>query len=157
MGRKFEITGKAVIYTEAGGQVVDCETRRYFNAHADGNDFRFKNLEGNYLLVGGARTVPSDNPYAAEPRPELVEQALNYTRTKFFRLMLDLQRLAQFEPIHKANRVLEYQYWSENPPKSDIDFSTSVADLDAQLYRKLGFTQEMIDFTEARYSYDDLR
>ena len=35
-----------------------------------------------------------------------------------------------------------------------LDWTVSVAEIDAQLYRKYGFSKPMIDFVEGRYSYD---
>ena len=55
MGRIFEVTGKAVIYTADGVKVVDAQVRSYFNVNADYNHFTFKHDEP-YLLIGGART-----------------------------------------------------------------------------------------------------
>ena len=159
MGRKFEVTGKAVIYTKAGAKIVDAEVRRKFNSNFDGNDFKIKTDE-EYLLIGGARTKPTDNIYAMNAyHPERVEAAFKYASTKFFRLILDLQRLAQWEPIHYANTPLNYQWFQYNVlpmgEKPDIDFTLSLPEIDAQLYRKYDFTPAMIKFVEERYSYDD--
>ena len=76
----------------------------------------------------------------SQPQPEPKQAIINdFTQSKFFQLMLDLQRLAQF--------------------KADDDFyqrnTIKVLDLenqsDAQLYRRFDFTPEMIQFTEANY------
>lgn len=159
MGRKYEVTGKAVIYTKDGVKVVDSDVRRLFNINQDSCTFKTKET-GEYLLVGGARTVPTDNIYAkAAYNPERVDAVFKYASTKFFRLILDLQRLAQFEPIHRANCPMNYHWFSTNRlsavEKPDIDFSVSVPEIDAQLYRKYDFTPAMIKFVEERYSYDD--
>ena len=166
MGYKYEVTGKAVVYTEEGAKILDSEVRRYFNANADYCEFRFDNktkkeLGEKYLLIGGARTVPTDNIYAqAAYQPERVEWAYKYTQTKFFRLMIDLMKLAQFAPINKANYMI-YGSWFYNNSfvkgmEPDIDFTKSVKEIDAQFYRKHEFTPHMIEFVEARYSYDEL-
>ena len=153
--RKIKPTGSAVIYTAEGAKVVEAEVRHIFNVHTDRYAFKFDEPE-KYLLIGGARTVPTDNIHAAKCRPEAIKQAVNFTRTKFFRLMLDLMRLAQFEPINKNNYCFEADYFRSDYCKSDIDFSASVEELDAQFYRKYKFTPAMIKFVEEKYSYDEL-
>lgn len=159
MGRKFEVTGKAVIYTKDGVKIVDAEVRRKFNVNYDGCDFKIKTDE-EYLLIGGARTIQTDNIYAMNAyHPERVEAAFKYASTKFFRLIIDLQRLAQWEPIYRYNPPLNYQWFQLNKlfmgEVPDIDFTLSLPEIDEQLYRKYDFTPAMIAFTEARYSYDD--
>ena len=153
MARKIEITGKAVIYTKDGVQVIDAEVRRKFNANYDGCAFKF-NFDGDYLLIGGARTIPTENIYAQNAyNPQKVQQAVNYGETKFFRFMLDLMRLAQWEPIHKFNRPLNGQYFMENQTlyKNTIDYNKRGYELDLQLYRKYGFSPAMIKFVEDNY------
>ena len=156
---KFEVTGKAVIYTKSGAKIVDSKVRRVFNSNADTNTFRVK-VKEPHILIGGARDVPTDNIYAKNAfHPETVDFAYKYAQTKFFRLTLDLMRLAQWEPIHPSNRPMNFNWFTTNRfprgQEPDIDFTKSVAEIDAQLYRKYGFTKPMIDFVEARY-HDDL-
>ena len=83
MAWKGAVPAKAVIYTEAGAKIVDCEMRVKRSCHDDHNEWNITGTK-NYLLVGG-----SDPEH-----PELIEQAEKYARTKFFRLMIDLWRLA---------------------------------------------------------------
>ena len=152
---KIKPTGSAVIYTAEGVKVIEAEVRHVFNVHGDWYKFKFDAPE-KYLLIGGARTVPSDNVHAAKVRPEAISQAVKFTRTKFFRLMLDLMRLAQFEPIDKNNYCFESDIFHSDDSKSEIDFSASVEEMDAQFYRKYKFTPAMIKFVEEKYSYDEL-
>lgn len=157
MSRKYEVTGAAVIYTADGAKIIDCEVRRWANAHGDGNDFRFDNAfrkeyGEKYILIGGARTVPTEDSFAKPAfHPETVTHAFNYARSKFFRLMLDLMRLAQWEPINKANYVLHGDWFMTNQfhvgQKPDINFDEPI---DEQFYRKYEFTQPMIDFVEKK-------
>lgn len=150
-----EITGKAVIYTNEGVKVIDAEVRRKANAHADYCIAKFR-YPDDYLLVGAARTVPTDNIFAKPAfNPDRVQAAVNYAESKFFRLILDLMRLAQWNPINKANVVLNYQVFKHNffynSDKITVDFSKRGYELDCQLYKFYGFSQAMIDFVEARY------
>ena len=72
-----------------------------------------------------------------------VDNLVAYTQSKFFRLMLDLMRLAQWEPINAANSPFK-------PAPIDWD-----KPLDEQFYRLCDFTPAMIQFVEGRY-HDDL-
>ena len=131
--------GKAVIFTENGAQIIPCKIKRIRSAHNDMNDAKIK-FDGQYLLVG----------FAVDDKPELIDAALKYTQTKFFRLMLQLERLAQFDPINTGNVIMFSQTWSYNGHhfQAKIDWSVPVAELDAQLFKKFDFTPEMIQFTE---------
>jgi len=129
----MEITGKAVIYTADGVKVIQEERRPKFK------------LDGEYLLIDAARIVPTDNIYAQPAyKPEVIQRAVNFAESKFFRLSLDLMRLAQWEPINTSNFAVGYDV-------AGIDYDKRGAELDAQLYKHFGFTPAMIDFTEARY------
>ena len=148
-----EITGKAVIYTYDGVKVIDVEVRRKFNVCLDSVTARF-NYPDDYLLVGAARTVPTNSIYAKPAfNPDRINFAVNYAQSKFFRLSLDLMRLAQWNPINKANIILDYQVFQHNGSDSmnNIDYSKRGFDLDCQLYKAYGFSQAMIDFTEELY------
>ena len=60
MARKINVNGSVVIYTAEGTKVLDAEVRHVFNMHGEWYKFKFDVAE-NYLLIGGARTVPTDN------------------------------------------------------------------------------------------------
>lgn len=90
--------------------------------------------------------MPTDNKYAqASYEPERIEQAAKYASTKFFRLMLDLQRCAQWEPIHPSNSPFGWGCFRDNrrrPLPTD----------DCELYKLFDFTPAMIRFVEERYN-----
>lgn len=71
-------------------------------------------------------------------------------RTKFYRLMADMMRLAQF-----SDTDAQAEKFCVEADKNDLDWAVTVAEIDAQLYRKYGFSAAMIEFVERRYSYDD--
>ena len=149
--KKIEVTGQAVIYTKDGVKVVDAEVRRFFNIYCDSCTFKFDYPE-DYLLIGGARTVPTEDIYAKPAyHPERIQQAINYGESKFFRLMLDLMRLAQWDPINKSNRPLDRTAFTENRQQSEIDYDKKGFELDSQLYEKWRFTPAQIKFVEERY------
>lgn len=156
---RFQVTGKVVAYDADGAHVIDAEIRRFFNATSDYLQSKFK-TQDEFIIVAAARTVPTNNIYAADLHAEKIDYGLKYTRTKFFRLLVDLMKLAQFDPFHRSNYFPETHFLRANKrytvDKDDIDFTKSVAEIDAQLYRKYQFTPAMIAFTEGRYSYDEL-
>lgn len=163
-----KVNGQAVIYTDNGVEIVPAEVRRSYNVHGDSLIIKpavKKNTR--YIIVGGAKTFQDepDNIYAVEPMPFLIERCRKYAKTKFFRLIMDLMKLAQFDPLAGFNgmeRCFLSHYFTHlknphEPIDSDINFDLSVAEIDAQFYRKYQFTNAMINFVERRYSYDDGR
>ena len=75
------------------------------------------------------------------------EALLKYVKTKFARTMLGIKKTTQ----HNKTRDV----WSKVPTQdftinSDIDWSKSIPEIDQQLYKKYGLSQEEIDFIESR-------
>lgn len=73
------------------------------------------------------------------------ENTLKYIKTKFARAMLGILKIDQHN---------EKDTWKKVPlqnftPESDIDWSKSIPEIDKQLYKKYGLTQEEIDFIES--------
>ena len=67
--------------------------------------------------------------------------------------MMDLQRLAQFDPEHEYSANNSFvEFLLDNVE----DVMLPLAEVDAQLYQRFEFTPAMIDFVEARYGYDEL-
>ena len=72
------------------------------------------------------------------------ESALKYIKTKFSRALLGVLKITQDLNADKWKYV-PLQDFSSN---SDIDWSKSIAEIDQQLYKKYGLSQEEIDFIE---------
>lgn len=75
---------------------------------------------------------------------EEIEPLKKYIKTKFARALLGVYKITQ----HCSPSV-----WREVPlqnftHKSDINWNTSIANIDKQLYKKYGLSQEEIDFIE---------
>lgn len=75
---------------------------------------------------------------------EAVSEA-KYIKTKLFRALLGIKKATQHTPK---------SVWSTIPiqnftPNSDINWSASIHDIDQQLYRKYGLSQQEIDFIES--------
>ena len=72
------------------------------------------------------------------------ENLCKYIQGKFARAMLGVLKITQDCPGPKWKYV-PLQDFTE---KSDIDWSRSIPEIDQQLYKKYGLTQEEIDFIE---------
>lgn len=73
------------------------------------------------------------------------EACLKYIKTKFARTMLGVMKITQATTRDKWIKVPLQDFTSS----SDIDWTQSVAEIDAQLYRKYALSQEEIDFIES--------
>lgn len=71
--------------------------------------------------------------------------AKKYISSKFARTMLGILKITQDNPPEKWIYVPLQDFTSE----SDIDWSQSISDIDAQLYRKYGLDDKEIEFIES--------
>lgn len=71
---------------------------------------------------------------------------LKYIKSKFCRVMLGVLKITQ----HNSAEKWKYVPLQDFTPSSDIDWSASIADIDRQLYRKYGLTEEEIAFIETK-------
>lgn len=69
--------------------------------------------------------------------------ALHYLKTKFFRVLVGILKTTQHSTT--TFRLVPLQDFTAN---SDIDWTQSIPEIDQQLYRKYGLTDEEIDFIE---------
>lgn len=74
------------------------------------------------------------------------EAALKYIKTKFARALLGVLKTTQDITPDKWKMVPIQDF----TPNSDIDWSGSVADIDRQLYRKYGLSEDEISFIEEK-------
>lgn len=73
------------------------------------------------------------------------ESALKYIKTKFVRAMLSILKVTQDNTLSKWELIPMQDF----TPQSDINWTKPVPDIDQQLYRKYGLTQDEIDFIES--------
>ena len=69
---------------------------------------------------------------------------LKYIKSKFARAMLNVLKITQ----HLTPDVWKYVPRQDFTEKSDIDWSVSIANIDKQLYKKYGLSEEEIAFIE---------
>lgn len=75
-----------------------------------------------------------------------------FERTKFYQFIVECERLAQFAPDNPDNA----NWCLLDLVPCDVDWTASLAEIDAQIFRLFGFTPSMIEFLEERYRYDEL-
>lgn len=94
-------------------------------------------------LIGATDTFLSIGPFTNKYE---AEACLKYVKTKFARAMLGILKTTQDNP-RSAWKYVPMQDFTE---RSDIDWSKSVGEIDRQLYKKYGLSQEEINFIESK-------
>ncbi|MBQ8972461.1 MAG: Eco57I restriction-modification methylase domain-containing protein [Clostridia bacterium] len=69
---------------------------------------------------------------------------LKYVKSKFVRTLLGILKITQ----HNSNECWRYVPLQDFTPSSDIDWTEPIPQIDRQLYRKYGLTEEEIAFIE---------
>lgn len=128
--------------------------KRYFEEHPNINKYKVfvpssngSGAIGEVLstpLIGATETFIS---FGSFDNKDDALNLLKYLKTKFSRTMLGVLKVTQG---NKTKHV-----WSKVPLQdftstSDIDWTQSISDVDKQLYKKYGLTQEEIDFIETK-------
>jgi Eco57I restriction-modification methylase/Type III restriction enzyme, res subunit len=73
------------------------------------------------------------------------ENLIKYIKTKFFHLLLGLKKNTQ----HTTKKTYQFVPLQDFTSASDIDWSKSIPEIDQQLYKKYGLTEEEIGFIES--------
>ena len=94
-------------------------------------------------LVGNTQTFISIGDFKTEFEANAV---MKYIKSKFARVMLGILKITQ-DNTSKVWKLVPMQNFTSN---SDIDWSQSIANIDQQLYRKYGLSQDEIDFIESK-------
>ena len=107
--------------------------------------------DGNYQVVSSLQVL---NPNEVCTETYLVSGAFEskleaqnlctYVKTKFLRFLM-LQTLSSIHITRDSFQFVPLQDFTE---KSDIDWSKSVKEIDGQLYKKYGLTEEEVKFVE---------
>ena len=97
-------------------------------------------------VVGDTCTICTETFLAIAPFNSEIEanNVIKYCRTKFFRFMVGIRKLKNM--TRDTYKFVPMQNFTES---SDIDWSKSIADIDAQLYAKYNLTDEEITFIES--------
>ena len=94
-------------------------------------------------LIGGTETFMSFGSFVNKSE---ATACLKYIKSKFARTMLGILKITQDNPVG-VWRFVPIQDFTVD---SDIDWSQSIEDIDRQLYRKYGLSQEEIEFIESK-------
>jgi len=81
----------------------------------------------------------------ATDKKEEAEATLKYIKTKFARTMLGILKVTQ----NNAKPTWKFVPLQDFTPNSDINWLASIHDIDQQLYKKYGLSQQEIDFIES--------
>ncbi|MBQ5565097.1 MAG: Eco57I restriction-modification methylase domain-containing protein, partial [Clostridia bacterium] len=94
-------------------------------------------------VIGHTETFISIGSFDTEKE---AQNCLKYIKSKFARCMLGVLKITQ----HNSPEKWKYVPMQDFTANSDIDWTKSVAEIDRQLYKKYGLTQEEIDFIETK-------
>lgn len=92
-------------------------------------------------LIGYTQTFISIGIFDTK---EMAEKALKYVKTKFARVMLGVLKVTQ-NGKKETWRCVPLPDFTD---KSEIDWSQSISDIDKQLYKKYGLSEDEIKFIE---------
>lgn len=92
-------------------------------------------------LIGFTETFIAINPTDSK---EEAEACLKYIKGKFARVMLGILKVTQ----NNAKPTWKYVPLQDFTSSSDIDWSKSVEEIDVQLYKKYGLSDDEIEFIE---------
>ncbi|MGT2883372.1 Eco57I restriction-modification methylase domain-containing protein [Streptococcus ferus] len=95
-------------------------------------------------LIGHTQTFIS---FGAFDNKRESEYLLKYIKTKFARVMLGTMKITQHNETASTWKNVPLQDFT---PNSDIDWSQSISEIDQQLYKKYGLSQDEIDFIEEK-------
>ena len=71
---------------------------------------------------------------------------MKYVKSKFARVLLGVLKITQDNNPEKWSKVPVQDFTSN----SDIDWSKSISEIDQQLYRKYGLSEDEINFIETK-------
>ena len=96
--------------------------------------------------LGDKQTICTETFLAIAPfnSEREAKNAIKYMATKFLRFMVGIRKLKNM--TRDTYQFVPLQDFTEN---SDIDWSKSIPEIDAQLYQKYGLTKDEIDFIES--------
>lgn len=146
-----------ILGREANSRAYRFVRRDYVNAVSNLDDFKIflPSANGNGILgeilsspivasagVGSTETFISIGKFEFEAE---AYRALKYISTKFARSLLGVLKVTQ----HITPDKWKYVPLQDFTDSSDIDWSTSIAEIDQQLYKKYGLSDKEIEFIES--------
>lgn len=132
------------IRREYVNDVINLDKYKVFMPGANGNG-TFGEIISSPMVVGpGVGSTETFISIGAYEGKYEAENTLKYIKTKITRALLNILKATQANTPEKW-RCVPLQDFTDN---SDIDWSKSIAEIDKQLYKKYGLSQEEINFIE---------
>lgn len=126
--------------------VKNLDKYKIFMPSANGNGKLGEVLSAPVIAGKGIGATETFISIGSFDKEEESQNALQYIKTKFVRLLLGILKITQ----HITPDKWKYVPMQDFTDKSDIDWSKSVKEIDQQLYKKYGLSQEEIDFIETK-------
>lgn len=109
--------------------------------------------DGSYRILTSSMKVIKPNEVCTHSylvigsfsKEENAKNLLFYLKTKFVRFLI----LLALSSIHISKSTFSFVPMQDFSSQSDIDWSKSVSDIDQQLYRKYGLSEEEMEFVES--------
>lgn len=117
---------------------------KVFLPSANGNGTFGETLSQPVLGMPGTGSTETFISIGTVENEHQANAILNYIKSKFLRAMLNVLKTTQ----HLTPAVWKYVPLQDFTENSDINWNTSIANIDKQLYKKYGLSQEEIDFIE---------
>ena len=113
---------------------------------ANGNGLFGETISGYLIEEPGTGNTETFISIGKFKKKADAERLIKYIKTKFARMLLSLLKVTQNgnKPVWKMIPLQDFT------GKSDIDWSKPIADIDRQLYKKYGLTDEEITFIETK-------
>lgn len=112
--------------------------------NASGNGEFGEKLSETEVAEPGVAFSQTFNAFGCSDNEQEIINIGKYIKTKFARSLLGILKITQHLPAPKWKYVPLQDFTSF----SDINWNTSIANIDKQLYKKYGLSQEEIDFIE---------
>lgn len=120
------------------------EKYKVFIPKASGNGQFGETISTPVISFPGESSTPTFISIGAFDTEEEAKNVIKYIRTKTTRTLLSILKITQ-DIVPSKWAYVPLQDFTSN---SDIDWNQSIADIDKQLYKKYGLSQEEIDFIE---------
>ena len=121
------------------------EKYKVFVPESNGSGSFGETLSNPFVGIPGESSTPTFISLGSFKTKEEADNVEKYIKTKLARTLLGVCKKTQ----HNPKATWSYIPLQDFTPNSDIDWSQSIDDIDKQLFKKYGLTQEEIDFINA--------
>lgn len=144
LGRESNVRVYKYIREDYVNSPLNFRKYKVFLSSANGNGAFGETLTQPIIGVPGVGSTETFISVGAVDSEKEAKSILKYIQSKFLRALLNVLKITQ----HLTPDVWKYVPIQDFTDQSDINWNTSVANIDKQLYKKYGLSQEEIDFIE---------